>query len=56
MKVLNILTKDKYFWKTANQNEFDNGLFAKLSIIVLVHDFLPSSFKFKRGILPPLTS
>ena len=30
-------------------------LFAKLPGIIVVRDILPSSFKFKRGILPPLT-
>ena len=45
----------KHFPKTANQWEFDYGLFTSLSIIIVARDFCPSSFKLRRGILPLLT-
>ena len=38
-----------------SQWEFDYGLFTNLPRIIIPHDFSPSSFKLKRGILPFLT-
>ena len=35
--------------------EFDYGLFTNLPRIIAARDCPPSSFKFKRGILPLLT-
>ena len=51
MKVLSILTNEKHFPKTANQEEFNYGLFTKLPRIIVSRDFSPSSFKLKRRIL-----
>ena len=42
-------------WKTINQWEFDYGLFTNLPRIIVARCFSPSSFKLRRGILPPLT-
>ena len=38
-----------------NQYEFGYGLFTKLPIIIAFRDFSSSSFKLKRGILPPFS-
>ena len=35
-------------------NGFGYGLFTKLPRTIIVRDFSPVSFKFKRGIQPPL--
>ena len=53
--VLEILTNEKHFPKTISQWGFDYGLFTNLLRITIACDFSPSSFKLKRGILPPLT-
>ena len=48
------MTNEKHFPKTISQWEFDYGLFTNLPRIIIPHDFSPSSFKLKRGILPLL--
>ena len=54
VNLLNILTNKKHFPKTISQYQFDNGLFEKLLRINFAKDFPTSSFKLKRGVLPPL--
>ena len=49
-----ILTNEKHFPKTLNQWKFGYGLFTKLPRIIVVSDFSLSSFKLKRGAIPPL--
>ena len=55
VNLLNILANKKRFPKTISQYQFDYSLFAKLLRINFANDFPPSSFKLKRGVLPPLT-
>ena len=55
VKVLEILTDEKYFPKTISQVEFNYSLCANLPRIIVACNFSPSSFKLKRGILPPPT-
>ena len=50
-----ILTNERHFPKTISQYEFDYGLFTNLPRIIVACNFSPSSFKLKRGILPPST-
>ena len=47
--------QSKAFSKTISQWQFDYGLFTNLPKINVAHDLSLSSFKLKRGILPPLT-
>lgn len=54
VNLLNILTNKNHFPKTISQYQFDNGLFEKLLRINFANDFPTSSFKLKRGVLPPL--
>ena len=49
------MTNGNHFSKNISQREFDYGLFTNLPTIIVARDFSPSSFKFKRGILPLLT-
>ena len=53
--MLYILTNEKHFPQTINQWEFDYVLFTNLPRIIVAHDFSPSLFQLKRGILPLLT-
>ena len=48
------MTNEKHFPKNVSQWEFDYGLFTNLPETIVHHYFSPSSFKLKRGILPPL--
>ena len=50
-----ILTNERHFPKTISQYEFDYGLFTNLPRIIVACNFSPSSFKLKKGILPPST-
>ena len=46
----------KYFPKTISQPDFGYSWFVQLLLrLIVVHDISPSSFKVKRGILPPWT-
>ena len=49
------LNFESNFPKTTHLYEFRYRLFIRLPKIIVVRDFLPSLFKRKRGILPPLT-
>ena len=49
------MTNERHFPKTLYKWEFDYGLFTNLPRTIVPHDFSPSSFKLKRGILPLLT-
>ena len=50
-----VLNFEWNFPKTTRLYEFRYRLFKKLPKIIVVRDILPSLFKHKRGILPPLT-
>ena len=54
VKAVQNLTNEKHFLKIIRQWEFVCSLFIKLLKIVVACDFTLSSFKLKRGILPPL--
>ena len=47
------LTNEKRFPQTIQANDY--GLPTDLPIIIVFHDFYPSSFKLMRGTLPLLT-
>ena len=55
VNMLCILTNDKHSPKIKSQLEFDHGLFTKLPRLIVTLNYSASSFKVKRGIVPPLS-